>query len=473
MAITEEQSFHDDFTVNGLDCWTIESIHGGQWEIMTATSTVAAFSNSSDSTGAEARLISPVLDMSGISGAVLNFTYAMMGLYQNDELVVCYRSAPNDEWHTLNTYSLNDWQNSYDASLTIPVMSATTQVSFLGRSLGGYYIFLDEVTVSSTGSCLRPTELAVSNIHNNDVTVSWIANGNEEEWTLEVDGVERTINANPYIMTGLAPQSYYTIRIRANCGETTSDWTNPISFTTACDAIVVTDDNPYTDDFEADPDAFICWIDELIAGTLGWSVDENYFNYNHSAFFIWLGEEGRLISPMFDLTAVTEPTLQFKRQQPQGQTDVDELSVWYRTSITDEWHQLAAFPFPTDGYETVRYTLPSPSATYQISFRAKSNGAEGVYVDDVSVGAAAALAIGESSEVNASVFPNPTTDKVTIQGNTDNADLTVFDLFGKQLMETEMTGSRIELDLSGFAAGIYVVRLANESGITTLKVVKE
>lgn len=474
-TVTENQSYSEDFDGTPLDCWTVESIHGGHWATMSSGSTtVMCYSADADSIGCEARLISPMLDLSGIAAAVLNFQYAMMGLYQADELNVCYRSSATDAWHTLETQSFSDWQNTFEAVITLPNLSATYQICFYARSLGGYYIFVDDVMVASTASaCLRPTELALAENNPNDVLISWEAHNGETSWTLDVDGNEREINANPYRLTGLYPQTLYTIQIKANCSaDNSSDWSQPLTFTTACDVITVTDENPYTDDFEASDD-FVCWTSEIISGIDNWVVDPGYYIPNHTAFFIWLGDEARLVSAPLDITAVTEPTLVFKHKQLQGELDVDELSVWYRTAATEAWQQLANFPFPTDGFETVRYALPNPSATYQISFKAKANNAEGVYVDDVAVGAASVVTSIEESAATSALYPNPTTGKVTIESTAARADIAVFDLFGKQLMAAELTGGRTELDLSGFAPGIYLVRLTDATGTSTLKVVKE
>ena len=75
--------------------------------------------------------------------------------------------------------------------------------------------------------------------------------------------------------------------------------------------------------------------------------------------------------------------------------------------------------------------------------------------------------------IQANIFPNPTTGNVIVESNAVNADITVYDMFGKLMMTSKVTSTRTELDLSGFAPGVYMVRIANSNAITTVKVVKE
>ena len=418
--------------------------------------------------------MSPTFDLTGSSSATFSFAYAMMALYPPyDELSVSYRTSPSDSWHQLASYSISDWSNTYDASFTLDELSSTFQVSFLGHSNGGYYIFVDDIDIVSAGGCARPANLTVTEITSTSALLEWSTAGNEESWTIELNGQQMTVASHPYLMERLESNTDYTLRVKANCGGgMESEWSQPTTFKTLCDVITVTDELPYFDDFEASED-FVCWQNQIEAGDDGWVVDPGYLFPNNTAFFIWLGDVAWLVSAPLDITSVTNPILTFKHRQRSLGVNVDELSAWYATSPDDSWHLLDHFTYACEDWETVTLALPYASDTYYIAFRGKSNAADGVYVDDVWVGNDPGVGISEESAVVASVNPNPTTGNVIIEANTNDGEVIIIDLFGRQVMSAPLHKGSAELNLSGFAKGVYVARIMGVGGSTTIKLVKE
>ena len=328
IPIAPGQSYNEDFESGEMECWTVETTGAATWAVMNgAGSNVVAFQNASADD--EARLVSPTFDLSDSNSATLSFTYAMMALYPPyDELTVSYRTSPTDDWHELGSYSLSDWTNTYDEMFTLSDLSATFQVSFLGHCNGGYYIFIDDIEIASAGGCARPVNLQATEITAFSALLGWSTTGNEESWTIELNGENLIVNTQPYLLENLASGRDYTFRVKANCGGgMESEWSQPTSFKTLCDVIVVTDEEPYFDDFEASEE-FVCWQSEILSGEDNWVIDPGYLILNNTAFFIWLGGEAMLVSAPLDITAVSNPILTFKHRQRQLDYRVDELSVW-------------------------------------------------------------------------------------------------------------------------------------------------
>lgn len=473
IPIAPGQSYIENFDSGEMECWTVESIGSATWAVMQGTSTnVMAFQNAS--AGDEALLVSPTFDLSGSSSATFSFGYAMMGFYESDELTVSYRTSPADSWHQLDSYSLSDWTNSYDASFTLDDLSSTFQVSFLGHCNGGFYIFIDDVEITSVGGCARPMNLQATEITAFSALLGWTTVGNEENWTIDMNGHQFTVTSQPYLMENLDPNTEYVVRVKANCGEgLESEWSYPMTFTTLCDVITVTDDLPYFDDFEASDD-FVCWQNEIVSGIDGWVIDPGYLILNNTAFFIWMGGVARLVSAPLDITAVTHPTLTFRHKQLMEYNSlVDELTVWYRTDETEEWQLLEAYADATDDWVTETLVLPNPSATYQINFEAVGMNARGIYVDDVEVGNAHSTIVAEEVAIKASISPNPTTGKVQVMANVAEGEVAVFDVFGKRVAFASIFEGRAEIDLGAFASGVYMVRISCATGTTMMKLMRE
>ena len=473
IPIVPGQSYIEDFDSGQMECWTVETTSTATWAVMQGTgSNVVAFQNAS--AGDEALLVSPTFDLTGSNNATFSFSYAMMALYPPyDELTVSYRTSPSDNWHQLGSYSLSDWANTYDASFTLDDLSSTFQVSFLGHCNGGYYIFIDDIEIATAGGCARPVNLSATEITTTTALLGWSTTGDEEKWTIEVNGHQTNVLSQPYLIENLEPGTEYTIRVKAVCGGgLESEWSQQVAFKTLCDVIVVTDELPYFDDFEASED-FVCWQSEILSGEDGWVVDPGYLILNNTAFFIWLGEEAMLVSAPLDITSVTTPVLTFNHRQRSLGQFVDELSVWYATSINDYWHLLGEFTYACEDWETITFALPEASDSYLIAFKGKSNNADGVYVDDVWVGNYHDDGVAERPSFTATVSPNPTNGNITIEANTANGEVVVYDMFGRKVTSAQLYHGHADVDLSGCAKGVYMAQVSGETGTTTIKLVKE
>ena len=87
-----------------------------------------------------------------------------------------------------------------------------------------------------TPPCPAPTSLIVSNITEYDAMLSWTENGSATEWQACINGDEANpvfIYDNPYTLDFLAPETSYTVKVRANCGANGySTWSDEVTFTT-------------------------------------------------------------------------------------------------------------------------------------------------------------------------------------------------------------------------------------------------
>ena len=81
-------------------------------------------------------------------------------------------------------------------------------------------------------SCLMPTDLVINYTGGAEATISWTSDA--EAWNMRVNGVDvNGVITNPYTLSGLELATTYSVEVQANCGEDgTSEWSNPVSFTT-------------------------------------------------------------------------------------------------------------------------------------------------------------------------------------------------------------------------------------------------
>lgn len=65
----------------------------------------------------------------------------------------------------------------------------------------------------------------------------------------------------------------------------------------------------------------------------------------------------------------------------------------------------------------------------------------------------------ESPVCNLSVYPNPTTDAVNLEGDTSPLHYALYTLSGQQLQEGSFDGGTIRIGLENYAAGCYILRV--------------
>lgn len=108
-----------------------------------------------------------------------------------------------------------------------------------------------------------------------------------------------------------------------------------------------------------------------------------------------------------------------------------------------------------------------------IAFRNTHGGGNNLYIDDIGV---TPTSIQEyNAGVYMNIFPNPAKDKLNISLQFDtysDAKILMTDVMGKEVYTAKLKGinQTLEVDLAGFAKGVYLVKVETAKGIITEKV---
>ena len=90
-------------------------------------------------------------------------------------------------------------------------------------------------TFTTLEDVATPSALAVSDITWGTAQLSWTENGTATAWEVCLNGDANNLiaaDSNPFTVEGLAPETAYTVKVRAVNGEKRSHWTDEVSFTT-------------------------------------------------------------------------------------------------------------------------------------------------------------------------------------------------------------------------------------------------
>jgi hypothetical protein len=133
-------------------------------------------------------------------------------------------------------------------------------------------------------------------------------------------------------------------------------------------------------------------------------------------------------------------------------------------------------------------TIDEPNSHGHVAYRIKMNG--GLTVGDTIYNSAAIYfdynepvitnstknyiqlitGITEQSDSELRVYPNPTTNICYLN---DSGAVVVFDVTGREVMQTRSVTVPTEVDLSSLPKGVYTLRLTNENGTVSAKVVRK
>ena len=74
--------------------------------------------------------------------------------------------------------------------------------------------------------------------------------------------------------------------------------------------------------------------------------------------------------------------------------------------------------------------------------------------------------INELESSSVTIFPNPTTNRFTVEGQGLN-HVTVFNTMGQKVYEMSCQGESVDINLNNVEAGVYVVRISTENGVVS------
>ena len=77
--------------------------------------------------------------------------------------------------------------------------------------------------------------------------------------------------------------------------------------------------------------------------------------------------------------------------------------------------------------------------------------------------------VDDKNQLDISIYPNPTSDIVYIDGNYTQLKVVVYDILGKQVMNKSITNN---IDVSQLEKGVYILKLSDGAKLTTQRIIK-
>ena len=350
-------------------------------------------------------------------------------------------------------------------------------------------------------SCLPVTDLTVSDISTTGAIVSWVSDGSQFMIEIQPAGSPQgteggytigDVDAYPLTsvdLTGfLADNTSYDIYVINVCGDISSSWAGPASFTTLALPIVP----DYTNDFSEYPgdlwsEGAGAFADGFTGTTSGWSAD-TFANDGVTPaakvnIYGTLVDEW-LISPQFDLSGGSYYLNMRAGVTPwNGTTDgvmgADDLvhvlisedsgSTW---TILHTWDStntpLAA------GSNMPEVDLSSYASTVHFALYGESTVSGGdidFFINDFSVGSTS-LGVDDIETLQFSFFPNPVNNILTIKAQASIDSITVYNMLGQAVVTSTPNTNNSTVDMSALQTGAYFVQVSINNTLNTVRVIK-
>jgi len=407
-----------------LDNWTAESVSGdANWSSSSANqnSTVTPLTGAGMAylydNSSEANLISPSMDLSGVSNPQVTFNHTQVEWAgDQDELRVWYKADANDSWTELAAYT-SEVASWTEVTLDLPNPSSTYSIAFNGVAGYGRGITVDDVCVHS-GPGDPNTVVA-------DPTLSWLGYMNVFE------------NAGGAIGGYLWGSAWGVADIVTVLNTETDEMSITLkpNYNTYAD-------NP-GDSYWQDGDYGNKWMQGItyVESATEWNgADLTFTGYVHH----------------HSLAAGWTANFFIKALDPNNGY-ADALNGAYETAL------------PTDGQFTVTVPHSELSTGFIVQAGFSVNGLNANPDNEVANGKVvvsgsedAPMSIGEVDVLEMRIYPNPVDGNfVTILSPVNGTKyIEVFDINGRRVMDTAINNNT--LDVSSINSGFYMIKVTVE-----------
>ena len=181
-------------------------------------------------------LVSPLLTGGGNYTIEVSFWYKEYSAdYGDEQFQVGYTTDEDVTNPAAFTYgdvitASTEWQQYQE---TFPAGTKRIAIKYIYGD--HWYLYFDDFVFDVNDGFAKPADLAASEITTNSVQLSWTEQGTATAWlvaykTGDADFTEVNSTENPFTLTGLTPDTEYTVKVRP-AGET-NKWSAEITFTT-------------------------------------------------------------------------------------------------------------------------------------------------------------------------------------------------------------------------------------------------
>jgi len=243
---------------------------------------------------------------------------------------------------------------------------------------------------------------------------------------------------------------------------------------------------PWTETFEDNSPTRASWTQIYEVNNMSWTFASTASTggtgitaYEGTKFANYPGtshnfDKTKLVSPVLNLSGVNSPTVSFYYINKLWGSDQNWLRVFYRTSATAAWVQLAEFHSNITAW-TSSGSIGLPPTTYQIAIECETDYGYSTLVDALVVSGANLSVSDVKKTVKSSIsyYPNPAQNVLNYKSSEKVSQITVYNSVGQKIQYHKTDSDQGRLDVSALPSGTYIVTGETALGTETFKMIKK
>lgn len=300
------------------------------------------------------------------------------------------------------------------------------------------------LTTVNNGQCLSSdcvntcintiASIEVTNVTTNSALITW-ADATFSNWQVAVypfgstDIIYNSVSTNSYTANGLLPNTYYVIEVKPTCSSGLISSSREVIFATAtayCSGISITDTGGTFDNYTNMENIVRVIIPELPNNIITLTFNEFSLEIDYDYLYIYDGNS--VNAPVFDAAGYTGTTIP--------------------TSFTST---------AADGSLTMRFY--SDQGVVDTGWVATTS-------------CTANLSVNNNQFIDFTYYPNPTNGVVTINSKTNISAISVYNVAGQLLYDSEINDLKSNVDIGAFANGTYFFKVKFEDKEANFKILK-
>jgi len=220
-----------------------------------------------------------------------NYDFTLVLYPENPNAMMALNGTSNTEGNNYDYIRIYDGVGTSGTQLayhtgqnqTVNAISQSGPLTLVFHS-DGSNVYSGIALIASCVTCYPPTNVSASNPTLDGATVTWSGMG--DSYVLFLNGDMTTgyeANDTTYTFSGLNPSTVYSVQVASICNGDTSMLSEAAVFATACNAIPITSDEPWTENFEnyqgSGAQTLVCWSTPVTTTFDNGTFPTAYCNY--------------------------------------------------------------------------------------------------------------------------------------------------------------------------------------------------